>query len=134
MFLSTAQMRRVFKPQHDIHLRIFNEDVYRWRRWIHVRPTSLRTKGEFFPGRAQLEEVVQMPVEITECGFEFLPAGQAYFYCAQNWVELRVECVNQKTSTVNPECAAAVSFSFKPEMMKVVALYRGSPASLEKEM
>jgi len=81
MFLSTAQMRRVSKPQHDIHLRIFNEDVYRW---IHVRPTSLRTKGEFFPGRARLEEVVQMPVEITECGFEFPPAGQAYFYCAQN--------------------------------------------------
>ncbi|XDV54670.1 hypothetical protein PO909_022906 [Leuciscus waleckii] len=96
MFLSTAQMRRVSKPQHDIHLRIFNEDVYRWRRWIHVRPTSLRTKGEFFPGRTRLEEVVQMPVEITECGFEFPPAGQAYFYCAQNWVELRVECVNQK--------------------------------------
>ncbi|KAL1266253.1 hypothetical protein QQF64_001928 [Cirrhinus molitorella] len=86
MFLSTAQMRKVSKPQHDIHLRIFNEDVYHWRRWIHVRPTSVRTKGEFFPGRARLEEVVQMPVEITECRFEFPPAGRTYFCCAQNCV------------------------------------------------
>ncbi|KAK2870853.1 hypothetical protein Q8A67_023380 [Cirrhinus molitorella] len=54
MFLSTAQMRKVSKPQHDIHLRIFNEDVYHWRRWIHVRPTSRREKMWLNQGDALL--------------------------------------------------------------------------------
>lgn len=81
MFLSTAQMRKGSKPQHDIHLAIFNEDVYCLRHRIHVRPTSVGTKREF---SARLEEVMQMPGKITECGFEFPPAGCEYFCCAHN--------------------------------------------------